>query len=257
MKFYVKENLNKDIRAILQKVHESYADMVKYHVSISMYRGRLRMADRRYEELTDEEIIAFIRADDRMAMDYLISKYKNLVRKKAKALFLIGGDRDDLIQEGMIGLYKAIRDYQKEKAATFFTFADLCVSRQMYTAIKNSNTKKNLPLNNYVSIDASASSFDPDNSEAISYVANLAHARNMNPEELFIDRENTKQLESKMLERLSDFEKEILSLYLKDLNYGQIAKILSKEPKAIDNGLQRIKKKLNAALFQEAKKIDY
>lgn len=210
------------------------------------------MADKHYDEITDEEIIALIRLDDRMAMDYLIGKYKNLVRSKAKALYLIGGDREDLIQEGMIGLYKAIRDYQKDKAATFFTFADLCVSRQMYTAIKKSNTKKNLPLNNYISIDASVYNMDQNSSESISYVGNLAHARNMNPEELLIDRENTRQLESKLLERLSDFEKDILALYLKDLNYSQIAKILNKEAKAIDNGLQRIKKKLSAALLLDA-----
>lgn len=211
------------------------------------------MADKQYEEITDEEIIALIRTDDRIAMDYLIGKYKNLVRKKAKALYLIGGDREDLIQEGMIGLYKAIRDYQKDKAATFFTFADLCVSRQMYTAIKNSNTKKNLPLNNYVSIDASISNLDQRYIEPFSYQGNLAYVRNMNPEELMIDRENTRQLETRLLERLSEFEKDILSLYLKDFNYSQIAKILNKEAKAIDNGLQRIKKKLNAALLYDAK----
>ncbi len=209
------------------------------------------MEDKRYEDISDEEIIALIRMDDRMAMDYLIGKYKNLVRKKAKALFLIGGDRDDLIQEGMIGLYKAIRDYQKEKAATFLTFADLCVSRQMYSAIKTSNTKKNQPLNNYISIDTSAYSEENENTDTITYVANIAHARNMNPEEMLIDRENTRYIETKLMERLSDFEKDILTLYLKDLNYSQIAKILKKEPKAIDNGLQRIKKKLNDALSQE------
>lgn len=209
------------------------------------------MADKQYEDITDEEIITLIRLDDRMAMDYLIGKYKNLVRKKAKALFLIGGDREDLIQEGMIGLYKAIRDYQSEKAATFSTFADLCVSRQMYTAIKNSNTKKNLPLNNYVSIDASVYSSNQDNIEAINFLDNIAQARNMNPEELFIDQENMKSLETKLMESLSDFEKEILTLYLKDFNYSQIAKILNKELKAIDNGLQRIKKKLTAAITAE------
>ena len=209
------------------------------------------MEDKRYEDISDEEIIALIRMDDRIAMDYLIGKYKNLVRKKAKALFLIGGDRDDLIQEGMIGLYKAIRDYQKEKAATFLTFADLCVSRQMYSAIKTSNTKKNQPLNNYISIDTSAYSEENENTDTITYVANIAQARNMNPEEMLIDRENTKYLETKLMERLSDFEKNILTLYLKDLNYSKIARILKKEPKAIDNGLQRIKKKLNDALSQE------
>lgn len=203
------------------------------------------MIDKQYENIPDEEIIALIRMDDRLAMDYLIGKYKNMVRKKAKALYLIGGDREDLIQEGMIGLYKAIRDYQVDKTATFSTFAELCVSRQMYTAIKNSNTKKNMPLNNYVSIDATVSPFHQDNTEALNYVANLVYARNMNPEELMIDRENLKSLEAKLLESLSEFEKEILTLYLKDFNYNQIAKIMKKELKAIDNGLQRIKRKLS------------
>lgn len=202
----------------------------------------------RYENISDEELIALIRMDDRSAMDFLLDKYKNLVRKKAKTLYLIGGDREDLIQEGMIGLYKAIRDYQKEKAASFLTFADLCISRQMYSAIKTSNTKKNQPLNNYISIDLSAYSEDSDATESIAYVANIAHARNMNPEEVLIDRENTEWLENRLYERLSEFEREILNLYLKDNNYGQIAKIMNKEPKAIDNGLQRIKKKLNETL---------
>ncbi len=205
------------------------------------------MSKKQYEMISDEEIISLIRGDDRLAMDYLIDKYKNLVRKKAKALYLIGGDREDLIQEGMIGLYKAIRDYQKEKEASFLTFADLCVSRQMYTAIKNSNTKKNQPLNNYISIDSDYNS-DIDGNESVSYVAHLAHARSMNPEEMLIDRENTSQLEMKLMDSLSSFEKKILTLYLDDNSYSKIARILKKEPKAIDNGLQRIKRKLNAAL---------
>lgn len=209
------------------------------------------MENKQYDNITDEDIIALIRMDDRNAMDYLISKYKNLVRKKAKALYLIGGDREDLIQEGMIGLYKAIRDYQKDKAATFLTFADLCISRQMYSAIKTSNTMKNQPLNNYVSIDTSAYGDNSDNSDSVTYLANIAHARSMNPEEMLIDRENTERLSSKLMQRLSDFEKDILTLYLKDLNYSQIAKVMNKEPKAIDNGLQRIKKKLNDALAEE------
>lgn len=202
----------------------------------------------RYEKITDEELISLIRMDDQLAMEFLLDKYKNLVRKKAKTLYLIGGDREDLIQEGMIGLYKAIRDYQKEKAASFMTFADLCISRQMYSAIKLSNTKKNQPLNNYISIDMSAYSDDSESTESAAYVAKIAHSRNINPEEMLIDRENTEWLENRLMERLSDLERNILTLYLKDNNYSQIAKIMNKEPKAIDNGLQRIKKKLNDAL---------
>lgn len=209
------------------------------------------MENKCYDEMADEDIIALIHHEDRIAMDYLIGKYKNLVRKKAKALFLIGGDSEDLIQEGMIGLYKAIRDFQPDKTASFLTFADLCVSRQMYTAIKTSNTMKNQPLNNYISIDTHNYNEDQENINSITYVANIAHARSMNPEEMLIDRENTQRLETKLMERLSEFEKDILTLYLQDYSYSQIARVMNKKPKAIDNGLQRIKKKLNEALAEE------
>lgn len=201
-----------------------------------------------YESLSDEEIITLIRAGNKEAMDFLLDRYKFLVRKKVKALFLIGGDRDDLIQEGMIGLYKAIRDYQKDKAATFFTFADLCIERQMYSAIKTSNTKKNQPLNNYISFDATANEEEMGENSSLLCLLHLAHSHNQNPEELLIDKESTKLLETKLNDRLSPLEREILALYLQELNYSDIARRLDKEPKAIDNGLQRIKKKLNDLL---------
>lgn len=207
------------------------------------------MIYQQYEDISDEEIVVLIREGDTLAMDYLIGKYKNLVRKKAKALYLIGGDHEDLIQEGMIGLYKAIRDYQKEKEASFLTFSDLCISRQIYTAIKSSNTKKNQPLNNYISIDSSNYTDDIDSTDyAVSFIETLAHARSMNPEEMFIDKENTSLLEKELYERLSKFEKQILNLYLQDYNYSKIAEILDKEPKSVDNALQRIRNKLNQIL---------
>lgn len=207
------------------------------------------MEQQQYETISDEEIIALIRKNDTQAMEYLIGKYKNLVRKKAKALYLIGGDREDLIQEGMIGLYKAIRDYQGDKEASFLTFADLCVSRQIYTAIKSSNTKKNQPLNNYISIDSTNYSEDSEiHDSTVSFVETLAHARNINPEDMLIDKENTEQLEAALYERLSDMERQILNLYLQDYNYSMIAERLSKDAKSIDNALQRIKRKLNQVL---------
>lgn len=207
------------------------------------------MEQQQYETISDEEIIALIRKNDTQAMEYLIGKYKNLVRKKAKALYLIGGDREDLIQEGMIGLYKAIRDYQADKEASFMTFADLCVSRQIYTAIKSSNTKKNQPLNNYISIDSTNYSEDSEiHDSTVSFVETLAHARNINPEDMLIDKENTEQLEAALYERLSDMERQILNLYLQDYNYSMIAERLSKDAKSIDNALQRIKRKLNQVL---------
>lgn len=207
------------------------------------------MMFQQYEDILDEEIVMLIREGDTLAMDYLIGKYKNLVRKKAKALYLIGGDHEDLIQEGMIGLYKAIRDFQMEKEASFLTFADLCISRQIYTAIKSSNTKKNQPLNNYISIDSSNYNDDTDATDyAVSFIETLAHARSMNPEEMFIDKENTSLLEKELYERLSKLEKQILNLYLHDYNYNKIAEILDKDPKSVDNALQRIRKKLNQIL---------
>lgn len=209
----------------------------------------MSMIYQQYENISDEDIVMLIREGDTLAMDYLIGKYKNLVRKKAKALYLIGGDHEDLIQEGMIGLYKAIRDYQREKEASFLTFADLCISRQIYTAIKSSNTKKNQPLNNYISIDSSNYSDDVESTDsAVSFIETLAHARIMNPEEMFIDKENTSLLEKELYERLSNFERQILNLYMQDYNYSKIAEILNKEPKSVDNALQRIRKKLNQIL---------
>ncbi len=202
----------------------------------------------KYETLSDEEIVGRIHQGDQPAIDYLMEKYKYLVRSKAKALFLIGGDRDDLIQEGMIGLYKAIRDYQPDRDSSFFNFADLCVSRQIYSAIKASNRKKNIPLNNYISLYTPAYSENSDAEEKEELV-DIIHQKNVsNPEELVIDKENTSMIEYELVRRLSDLEKQVLNLYMQDLKYVQIAEVLNKEPKTIDNALTRIKTKLNQVL---------
>ena len=202
----------------------------------------------KYELLSDEEIVSRIRSGDQPAIDYLMEKYKYLVRNKAKALFLIGGDRDDLIQEGMIGLYKAIRDYQAEKDNSFFNFADLCVSRQIYSAIKASNRKKNIPLNTYISLYTPAYGENGD-SEDREILVDIIHQKNVsNPEELVIDKENTSMIEYELVRRLSDLEKQVLGLYMRDLKYVQIAEVLGREPKTIDNALTRIKMKLNQVL---------
>lgn len=202
----------------------------------------------KYDTLSDEEIVELIRNGDQPAVDYLMEKYKYLVRSKAKALFLIGGDRDDLIQEGMIGLYKAIRDYQAGKDNSFFNFADLCVSRQIYSAIKASNRKKNIPLNTYISLYAPAYGESSD-AEEKEILVDIIHQKNLsNPEELVIDKENTSMIEYELVRRLSDLEKQVLGLYMQDLKYIQIAEVLGKEPKTIDNALTRIKTKLNQLL---------
>lgn len=202
----------------------------------------------KYGLMSDEEIVSRIQAGDCPAMDYLLEKYKYLVRNKAKALFLIGGDRDDLIQEGMIGLYKAIRDYQEDRQSPFFGFADLCISRQIYTAIKASNRKKNIPLNTYVSIYTPLSGGNGDSYEKETLIDIIYKKDGLNPEELVIDKENTSMIEYELVRRLSNLEKQVLSLYMQDLKYVQIAEYLGTEPKTVDNALTRIKTKLNQVL---------
>lgn len=203
------------------------------------------MWEEKYTGLSDPEIIALIREKDNDAIDYLLEKYKNLVRKKANTLFLIGGDKDDLIQEGMIGLYKAIRDFDLSANTSFYSFADLCIARQMYTAIKLSNRKKNIPLNDYISFNSPA--FGEDGNENISLL-DLFLTNNQNPEDLVIDKESTSMIEYELERRLSLMEQKVLNLYLGGKNYQEIAKELEREPKSIDNALQRIKSKLTLLL---------
>ena len=193
-----------------------------------------------YNLLSDEELISRLREGHEDIRDYLMEKHKNLVRKKARALYLIGGDNDDLIQEGMIGLYKAIRDFDPERGASFHTFADLCISRQLYTAVQASRRQKHQPLNSYVSL--SDSDNEEQTSSRASYAAN--DVRNRNPEELFIARENLEDMEELIEKKLSRFEREVLRYYLSGMNYSQIADTLGKSSKATDNALQRIKKKI-------------
>lgn len=208
----------------------------------------MRLLDEELDVLSDEAIINLIRTNELDAMDYMLNRYKHLVRKKAKALYLIGGDKDDLIQEGMIGLYKAIRDYDHGKDSSFYNFADLCISRQMYTAIKSSNRKKNIPLNTYVSLYTPAYNENTDLDEKESLIDVMYENKIPNPEELVLDKERTNMLEYELVRHLSSFEKVVLDLYLQDYTYIQIAKQLDKEPKSVDNALQRIKSKLNKVL---------
>ncbi len=211
------------------------------------------MEYKEYEGLSDEQLLEKNAAGDVYATEVLITRYKNLVRKNAHALYLIGGDREDLIQEGMIGLYKAIRDYDREKNAGFATFANLCISRQMYTAIRASNTRKNQPLNDYLSFDAAVHEEGADNAEGAVgaeflplrwYLQNAAG----NPEELVIDRESEQQMEEHLKSCLSDFEMEVLKAYMEEENYVRVARRLGRSPKTVDNALQRIRRKLALAV---------
>lgn len=191
-----------------------------------------------YRELSDEQLIERLRGGDEKLMDYILDKYKPLVRKKANAVFLIGGETDDLIQEGMIGLFKAVRDYDGEKEASFFSFAELCITRQLYKAVEASNRKKHAPLNSYVSFYSKAGE------EGHSLAETLTTGGMGDPEQIVIDQENLKIFWEKLKERLSGMEREVLDEYLSGLNYQQIAAKMGKSPKTIDNALQRIKMKI-------------
>ncbi len=201
-----------------------------------------------YEAETDEQLVEAIVSGDSEAMDFLMNKYKNLVRSRARTLFLVGADKEDLIQEGMIGLYKAIRDFDASKNVSFQNFAELCISRQMYSAIKGSNTKKNQPLNNYISIDSMEVSEDRES--PLEQLFGINFEKNKNPEQLMLDKEAASVLEYTLVGHLSAMEKQVLHFYMKDMNYSQIAVALGKEPKAVDNALQRIKKKLTQVLSE-------
>lgn len=207
---------------------------------------------RQYENCTDEELIVRLREGESVITDFIMDKYKNLVRSKAKAMFILGADSEDLIQEGMIGLFKAVRDYDIGRDASFFTFADLCISRQMYTAVQASRRQKHMPLNTYVSLYSNSSEKKEDNSFEESALINaLSSTIENNPEELFIDKENVALLESTIEKELSAFEKQVLDLYVTGMSYSQIAKVLGKDEKSTDNALQRLKGKIKKAMKEK------
>lgn len=205
--------------------------------------------EKEYGNCSDEELILRLRDGEEAITDYIMEKYKNMVRSKAKSMYILGADREDLIQEGMIGLFKAVRDYDTGRDASFFTFADLCVSRQMYTAIQAAGRQKHMPLNTYVSLYADGADGEDGLREAERGLLESAASRlEQNPEELLIDRENVKRLEEVMEKELSSFEKQVLDLYLTGMKYSQIARVLGKDDKSTDNALQRIKAKLKKAI---------
>ena len=198
-----------------------------------------------YSQFTDEELIAFCHKGEDTATDFLLEKYKPLVRKKARTLYLIGGDNDDLIQEGMIALYKAIRAFDPERESSFGSYATLCIEHQLYNVIKGANRLKNSPLNTYVSLYTPMSSDTSSNSRE-TLADTLQPTELMNPEDIVIDKENVTDIESAIEKQLSKFEQQVVSLYIDGNDYQQIAAVLGKGPKSIDNALQRIKKKLSS-----------
>src|SRR5699024_3214825 len=187
-----------------------------------------------YEGISDEELILRAQKGEKKLEEFLIDKYKGMVRKKAHAMFLIGGEHEDMIQEGMIGLFRAVRDYRPDKNASFATFANLCVDRQIYKAIEISGRQKHRPLNSYISL-----------SEENSPLKDTEDTKQQNPEEIIIDRENADLMQEKIKERLSPFENQVLRAYLEGKDYHQIARQMEKSPKSIDNALQRIRNKIH------------
>lgn len=204
---------------------------------------------RDYGKYGDEELIVRLRDGESAITDYIMDKYKNLVRSKAKSMYILGADREDLIQEGMIGLFKAIRDYDTGRDASFFTFADLCVSRQMYTAVQAAGRQKHAPLNTYISLYAGGGENDgSDRGQEWELIDSVISRFEKNPEELLIDRENVERLEKVIERELSGFEKQVLDLHLTGMTYSQIARVLGRDDKSTDNALQRIKAKLRRAI---------
>nr|WP_305121088.1 RNA polymerase sporulation sigma factor SigH [Saccharibacillus sp. JS10] len=197
-----------------------------------------------YDFQSDEELVEAVRVSDSEALEYLINKYRNFVRAKARSYFLIGADREDIIQEGMIGLYKAIRDFRGDKLSSFKAFAELCITRQIITAIKTATRQKHIPLNSYVSLDKPI--YEEDSDRTLLDVICVSQASD--PEELVINREEFSGLEDKMSEILSELERQVLMLYLDGRSYQEIAVDLQRHVKSIDNALQRVKRKLERYL---------
>ena len=206
-----------------------------------------------YDGYTDEELLAHIRDHEGdEALDYLINNYRNFVRSKARSYFLIGADREDIVQEGMIGFFKAIRDFRVDKLSSFRAFAELCVTRQIITAIKTATRQKHIPLNSYVSLNKPI--YDEDSDRTLLDV--LSGARISNPEELVISREEFVDIENKMEEILSDLEWRVLMSYLDGKSYQEIAGDLHRQVKSIDNALQRVKRKLEKYMESRGEDLD-
>jgi RNA polymerase sporulation-specific sigma factor len=197
-----------------------------------------------FSTMNDEEIVEDSRAGDDRALEYLINKYKGFVRAKARTYFLIGADREDIIQEGMIGLYKAIRDFRKDKLSSFRAFAELCITRQIITAIKTATRQKHIPLNSYVSLNKPI--FDEESDRTLMDI--ISEESINDPEEMVINREEFSGIEAKMGEILSSLECEVLTSYLQGKSYQEIAVELDRHVKSIDNALQRVKRKLEKYL---------
>ena len=198
----------------------------------------------RFENITDEELALLAQENDDAAMEHLLNKYKNFVRSRARSYFLIGADHEDIVQEGMIGLYKAIRDFRTDRLSSFRAFAELCITRQIITAIKTATRQKHIPLNSYISLNRPI--FDDENDRTLMDVISEEVASN--PEEMLISQEDLTLIEGRIGKILSPFEKQVLLRYLDGKSYQEISEELGRHVKSIDNALQRIKRKMQSFL---------
>ena len=203
---------------------------------------------RDFESMTDEQVVVLAQETDGPALEYLLNKYKNFVRSKARSYFLIGADHEDIVQEGMIGLYKAIRDFKQEKLSSFRAFAELCITRQIITAIKTATRQKHIPLNSYVSLNKPL--YDEESDRTLLDI--LMEGTTSNPEDMIINQENLGNIHQKINEVLSGLEQEVLAAYLDGKSYQEIAEALGRHVKSIDNALQRVKRKLEKYLDETA-----
>ena len=204
--------------------------------------------DTNLSQLTDEELCRLAQGPEGgAALEFLLNRYKNFVRSRARSYFLIGADHEDIVQEGMIGLYKAVRDFRPEKLASFRAFAELCVTRQIITAIKTATRQKHIPLNSYISLNKPI--FDEESDRTLLDV--ISEGRITNPEELLIGQEDLSTIESRIGKMLSPLEWEVLLAYLDGRSYQEIAEDLGRHVKSIDTALQRVKRKMEKLLEQK------
>lgn len=208
-----------------------------------LYSEKMHVIEQ-FEKLSDEQLVELVHQGNTEALDFLITKYRLFVKSKAKSYFLVGADKEDIVQEGMIGLYKAIRDFKGEKLSSFRAFAELCITRQIITAIKTATRQKHMPLNSYVSLDKPI--FDEESERTLLDVITCPVSDD--PEYIIINQEDFSHLESKMGEVLSELEKQVLSRYLAGQSYYEISEELNRHVKSIDNALQRVKRKLERHL---------
>lgn len=197
-----------------------------------------------YKTMRDEDVVEIAKNNDNLATEYLISKYKKLVKLKARSYYLIGADNEDIVQEGLIGLYKAIRDYDGNKLTSFRVFADICITRQIITAIKTATRQKHIPLNSYVSLNKPI--YEDESDRTLLDV--MPGSKHTNPEELMIGREKLDAIEKRIEELLSDLELKVLIYYVDGMSYQEISEDLGRHIKSIDNALQRVKRKLDRYL---------